>query len=175
MKMILTTTRSARLLALTFLLALLATLGPRDALAATTANSIITAQTPNRGIVQFLQGTDSSGNYKTLYTAGANGSMCFGMWSTNNDASVTHLITVQIVNAAVKYGGMSITSVVNSGFVNGTPAQSLTSPANWTGLPVDSNGNPFIPLNSGDTLQATFATALTATDVINIVVSCVDY
>jgi hypothetical protein len=167
--------RSIRILALGFLLAALVAAGARDALSATTANSIITAQTPSRGIVQFLQGTDSPGTYKTLYTAGANGSMCFGMWSTNNDAGATHLITVQIVNAAVKYGGMSLTSVVSAGFANGAPAQNLISPANWPGLPVDSNGNPNISLNSGDTLQATFATALTATDVLNIVVSCVDY
>src|ERR1700727_2044141 len=54
--------------------------------AATTPNSVVTAQTPNRGVVQFLQGTDSAGTYKTLYTAGANGSKCNAMWSTNNDA-----------------------------------------------------------------------------------------
>lgn len=148
---------------------------PRSALPAVTANSIVTAQTPNRGIVQFLQGTDAAGTYKTLYTAGTNGSMCFSMWSTNNDPSATHLITVQIVNATVKYGGMAITSVESAGFVSGTPAQNLMSAANWPGLPVDSNSNPYIILASGDTIQATFATALTSTDVLNIVSSCVDY
>ena len=49
------------------------------AFAAVTANSVVTAQTPNRGVVQFLQGTDSAGTYKTLYTAGTNGSICFGL------------------------------------------------------------------------------------------------
>lgn len=48
--------------------------------AATTPNSIITVQTPNRGIVQFLQGTDTAGTYKTIYTAGANGSKMTGLF-----------------------------------------------------------------------------------------------
>jgi hypothetical protein len=157
------------------LLALCVVLPARDALPAVTANSIITAQTPNRGIVQFLQGTDTAGTYKTLYTAGANGSMCFGMWSTNNDPSATHVITVQIVNAAVKYGGVALLSIVSAGFATGVPAQNLMSAAVWPGLPVDSNSNPYIVLASGDTIQATFATALTASDVLNIVTFCVDY
>jgi hypothetical protein len=143
--------------------------------AAVTPNSIVTPQTVNRGIVQFLQGTDSAGTYKTLYTAGANGSRCYSMWSTNNDPSATHLLTVQIVNSAVKYGGVALTSVSSAGFVNGTPAQNLMSTTNWPGLPVDQYGNPYIELISGDTLQATFATALTASDLINIVTSCSDF
>lgn len=148
---------------------------PGAARAATTANSVVTPQTPNRGIVQFLQGTDSAGTYKTLYTGGTNGSKCVGMWSTNNDASATHLLTVQIVNSAVKYGGMSITSVINAGFANATPAQALMTPTVWPGLPLDNNGNPFFILASGDTLQATFATALTSSDLINIMAVCTDY
>ena len=143
--------------------------------AATTPNSIITAQTPNRGVVQFLQGTDSAGTYKTLYTAGTNGSKCFGLTTTNNDGSATHLLTVQTVNATVKYGGVAITSVESAGFATATPPQSLMSSTNWPGLPVDSDGNPYLMLISGDTLQATFATNLTSTDVINMYVTCVDF
>jgi hypothetical protein len=45
----------------------------------------------------------------------------------------------------------------------------------WPGLPVDSDGNPYIILVSGDTLQATFATALTSTDFVNIVAQCADF
>jgi hypothetical protein len=97
------------------------------------------------------------------------------MWSTNNDASATHLLTVQIVNTAIKYGGMSITSVINAGFATATPAQNLMLSTVWAGLPIDGNGNPFLLLASGDTIQATFATALTASDVINIVTECVNF
>jgi hypothetical protein len=161
-----------RIIAAIGLVVLIAT----SAEAATTPNSVITPQTPNRGIVQFLQGTDTAGTYKTLYTSGANGSKCFGMWSTNNDETATHLITVQVVNATVFYGGTSITSTLGAGFLTGIPPINLVSAINWPGLPLDSDGNPYILLISGDTIQATYATALSdASDVINIVASCADF
>lgn len=143
--------------------------------AAVTANSVVTAQTPNRGIVQFLQGTDSAGTYKTLYTGGANGSKCVAVWENNNDGSATHLITLEVVNSSVKYGGIAITTASNDGYANATPAKNLFSPANWPGLPVDSDGNPFIFLANGDTLQATFATAITSSDKINLNAVCSDF
>ena len=142
--------------------------------AATTPNSVITAQTPNRGVVQFTS-SSTAGTYATLYTAGTNGSRCNAMWTTNNDASATHLVTVQIVNTSVKYGGTALTSVSSAGFANATPAQNLMSSTVWPGLPTDSDSNPYLQLVTGDTLQATFATAITSTDVLNIVVSCADF
>jgi len=143
--------------------------------AATTPNSLVTPQTPNRGIVQFLQGTDTPGTYKTLYTAGANGSRCYGMLMNNNDTSTTHLVTVQIVNTAVKYGGAALTTVLNAGFANATPAQALMSPTVWPGLPIDQYGNTYIQLISGDTIQATFATTITTSDAINLFATCNDF
>lgn len=142
--------------------------------AATTPNSVITAQTPNRGVVQFTS-SSTAGTYATLYTAGSNGSRCNGMWMSNNDASATHLVTVQIVNSSTKYGGTALTSVSSAGFANATPAQNLMSSTIWPGLPTDSDGNPYLQLVSGDTIQATFATSITSSDVVNIVVSCADF
>ena len=143
--------------------------------AATTGNNLISPQTPNRGIVQFLQGTDSAGTYKTLYTAGANGSKCYGGYETNNDASATHLITIEVVNATVKYGGVAFTTASNDGYANTVPAKAFMSATLWPGLPTDNANNPYLMLVSGDTLQATFATALTSTDKISLVISCSDF
>ena len=95
--------------------------------AATTPNSVVTPQIPNRGVVQFLQGTDNVGTYKTLYTGGTNGSRCYGMLMNNNDTSTTHLITVQIVNATVKYGGTALATTLDAGFANSSTAQPLMS------------------------------------------------
>src|SRR5271165_5399153 len=64
---------------------------------AAVSSTPVFVQTPNRGIVQFLQGTDSAGTYKTLYTGGSNGSKCTGMYITSNDAA-SHLVTIQLVN-----------------------------------------------------------------------------
>lgn len=149
------------------------------AYAATTPNSIITPQVPNRGIVQFLQGTDTAGTYKTLYTAGTNGSMVFGIYATTNDATASHLVTCQIVNTAVKYGGMAMTiggsTLGAAGFANGVPALNILSSINWPGLALDANGNRYFYMVSGDTLQCTFATTLTSTDVINLVAITTDF
>lgn len=151
-------------------------LAASGAQAATTPNSIVTPQTPNRGVVQFLQGTDTAGTYKTLYTAGANGSRCYGMVMNNNDVTTTHLVTVQIINSAVKYGGTALTTVLNAGFANATPPQPMSTPSVWPGLSLDQYNNPYIQLVSGDTVQATFATALTTTgNVINIQSTCSDF
>lgn len=157
------------------LLSFLFTLFAMPALAAVTPNSPVTAQTPNRGVVQFLQGTDSAGTYKTLYTGGSNGSDVIGIYVTNNDASATHLVTCEVVNSTVKYGGAAFTTVESAGYANAVPAQNLMAPYNWPGLPQDSRGNPVLRLISGDTLQCTFATSLTTTDKINLVAVTADY
>lgn len=157
---------------------LLGLIGP--ARAAFTSNSIIYPQTPiNRGILQFTS-SSSAGTYGTLYTAGSNGSICNGMWTTNTDTSATHVLTVQVVNSSTKYGGVSVTTTEDAGFA-GNAAQSLMSAVPpsltpvWVGLPVDSYGNSYLVLASGDTIQATFATAITSSDVVNLEVSCADY
>lgn len=69
----------------------------------------------------------------------------------------------------MKYGGVAVNVPTNSGFTNGTPPINLLSQANWPGLPLDSDGNPYLYLVSGDTLQCTYATALTTSDVLNVV------
>ena len=140
-----------------------------------TPNSVVTAQTPNRGIAQFLQGTDTAGTYKTVYTAGTNGSKIVGLYMTNNDGSATHLVTCQVVNSAVKYGGVSLTTVSSAGYATATPAQNLLASSNWAGPPLDSDGNPYIYMVSGDTLQCTYATALTSSDFINVYVVAADF
>lgn len=154
-----------------FLLSILVALSlTTNAQAAGTANSFITPQIPNNGKQQW---TASPNTYKIIYTAGANGSRCYGLWATTSDATQTHVVTVQIFNAAVVYGGMNFTTVLGAGY--SSPAQALLTPTLWPGLPLDQYGNPYIQLVSGDTLQASYATALTASTFINIVAFCSDF
>ena len=137
-------------------------------LAATTPNSVVTAQTPKLAVVQFLQGTDTAGTYKTLYTGGANGSKISGMWVTNEDGSAPHLVTCQLVRAAVFYGGVAFLVGTNLGYSTGLPAANIMSAALWPGLPVDGNGNPYFYLSANDTIQCTFATSLTSSTYLNV-------
>lgn len=137
-------------------------------LAAVTANNIVTAQIPLSAHVQFLQGTDAAGTYKTIVTGGANTSKISGLWVNVNDGTATHLVTCEVVASAVFYGGAAATTALSSGYANAVGAVNMLSATVWPGLPIDGNGNPYIYLNSGDTLQCTFATALTAAKWINV-------
>lgn len=158
--------------------------------AAVTPNAVITAQTPSRGILSFGatasctgsgtpytcctgSGTGCTiGTYSTAYTAGTNGSRCNAFWVDNNDPSATHIITCQLVNTSNKYGSYSLTTVSPAGATSFNQATLMPS-SSVVGS--DSDGNPFIELNSGDTLQCTFATAITSGDQIDVHTHCADF
>ena len=166
----------ARILAVLALLGLLF-------VAAVTPNSAVNPQTPNVGKIQFLQGTDSAGTYKTLYVGGSNGTKITGIYLTSFDPSASHLVTIQLSSSASAhcspatscFGGMAITLPVNSGSANAAPAVNAMSSANWPGLPRDSDGNPYIYLPSASyTLEMTYATAITS-GLINGVAVAADF
>jgi hypothetical protein len=141
---------------------------------AVTANSIVTPQTPNRGIVRFVGTTDALATLKSLYVAGANGSKVLGACAVNAGATA-HLVTLMVVNATTAYQANAI-SVAASAGNNGTVTPvSLMAAAVWPGLPVDSNGNPYLFLNSGDTLQAEYATAQLTTEILSLLCVASDF
>jgi hypothetical protein len=148
-------------------------LASSGALAAVTGNNFVSPQTPNRGLVQFTQGIDTAGTFKTLYTAGANGSRCYGEWVSNNDSTTTHAVQTQIQSGAFSYVATSVTTSLSSGYSSG-PISLMSSTA-WPGLPVDQYGNPYIQLASGDLLRVTFLTALSAGAQLNVGITCSDF
>jgi hypothetical protein len=142
--------------------------------AAVTANSFVSPQTPHVGVQTFVQGTDAAGTFKTIYTGGTNGSKCSALIENNND-TVTHLLTIRVVHSATNVPIIAVTSTATGvGGSYATPTNIL-SPQNAPGLPLDMTGTPYIELDSGDTLQATFATSLTTSDQINFYAVCSDY
>jgi hypothetical protein len=155
---------------------LVALLSASFANAATTPNSFVTPQVPNIGTVSFISGTDSAGTYKTIYTGGANGSKCFAMMLNHDDQGAAHLVTWRIVHSTIGYDIGTYTTVSGSLPANTFGSSiNLMSATNWSGLPLDASGNPYIYLTNGDTLRATFATSLTSADQINIITFCTDF
>jgi hypothetical protein len=145
------------------------------AFAAVSPNSFVTPQTPNRGAVSFVGGTDAPFTYKTLYTAGANGSRCYGIFTSNTD-SVTHVTYVELVTGGgITVNGVAVTPAASAGAATGVPPVNMMSPAVWPGLPVDQYGNPYIQLASGDVLKATYASTLTSATIISVYSSCSDF
>lgn len=147
----------------------------------TLSNAAVTAtpvfpQTPGLGLQNFIQGTDTAGTFKAVYTGGTNGSKCMGLIASSTDGSASHLITIQLKRTATSYTVMAATVAASAGSANGIPPQPLMGPGLWTGLPTDSDGNPFIYLaTNADSIQATYATALTAATQVNVIATCADF
>jgi hypothetical protein len=155
------------------IIALVFVLISTQAFAATTPNSFVTPQAPNRGGVRFVQGIDAPLTFKTLYTAGANGSRCYAVLSTNND-SATHPLVLAIFNSGNPFILAQVTTAALAGQTAGVPPTNLIA-AFAGALPVDQNGNSFIQLISGDTLQLEYATSLTASTNITGIAFCSDF
>lgn len=137
---------------------------------AAVSNQPVFVQTPQTEGASF---TANPGTYKTIYTGGQNGSKITGIFCTSNDTAVIHLVTVQISTSAsghcgtqsTCYGGAAVSIPINAGFANTIPAVNMLD--SFSGLPVDSDGNPYIYLSSTSwTLEATYATALTGSTQI---------
>jgi hypothetical protein len=125
-------------------------------------NQFVTPQTPTLGVATFVQGTDAAGTFKTVYTGATNGSKCVAMVENNADQTATHVIMIRIVHTAVNYVIATATTTTSSATLVFGATLDLMAAANWAGLPRDAAGNPYVFLGNGDTLQATFNTALTA-------------
>lgn len=122
-------------------------------------------QTPKITPQSFIQGTDAAGTLKTLFTAGANGSKISAVLCNTTDGTATHLLTLYLTRSAVDYPIINYTLPINVGGDGSTASIDLLAggPSNLlAGLPIDNDGQKYILMESGDTLRATFATALTA-------------
>lgn len=135
---------------------------------AVTPNSVITLQTPKLDILQFST-LDAAATFKTLATGGVNGSKISGLWASNTD-STAHLLTVGIQRSAGPNQAFVATTLpISAGVANGVPPVNLFAPTIWPGLPLDSDGNPFILLQStADLLVATYTLAFVAGGLINL-------
>lgn len=145
---------------------------------AVTPNSIVTPQTPKITPQNFVQGTDAAGTYKTIHTAGSNGSKVTGINVVTDDGSASHVLTLALTRSAVNYGIGSYTLPVNSGTDGSTAGVNLLAggPSSLVaGLPIDNDGQAYLYLESGDTLRMTFATALTSAKRIDVVTIASDF
>lgn len=103
----------------------------------------------------------------TIATPGASGSKLIGIIATSTDSS-SRDVAVKITNGGTDFILGTKAVPANAGFAAGTPAVNLLDPAVIVGMPIDSDGNPFLYLMSGDTLTAATLVQLTAAKVINL-------
>lgn len=155
-------------------LALACLLFAGPAAAAVTANSVVTAQTPNITVQKFVQGTDAADTDKTLYTGGTNGSKCWGLIESNTDTTATHLFTVSVQRSSTDYQILATNTGLGDGTLSGALAKNLLT-STYVPLPGDSDANQFILLNNGDTLVGQYHSALTSSTKIVTTAICADF
>lgn len=116
-------------------------------------------QNPKNGNVQILPADTTT--LKTLYTGGTNGSKITGLIGTSSDTTARD-VTWGITVSSVFYPMGTITIPVTAGQVNSVPAVNLLDLTKTPGLPLDSDGNPYIFLASASyALQVKSLTTVT--------------
>lgn len=128
-------------------------------------------QTPQMGVQQFLN-ADAS-NKKTIITAGVNGTKVLSLTATSTETANARVAQVWLTRSGVSYLLTSVNIPVNSGFDGTTASVNLMNDTQWPGQSF-SDGNFFF-LQSGDTLQVSMSTTITAGKEIDIVANYLNF
>jgi hypothetical protein len=114
-------------------------------------------------------------NYKTIFTAGGNGSKVFALFAASSDTSA-RVLQVAITNSGTNYPLCTVNVPASSGTSSsGSTPVNLLSTATIPGIPIDSDGNPFLYLISGDTLTVSALTTVTSADAITVHAVAADF
>lgn len=127
---------------------------------------------PQNGKVQISNGSGTSN--VTIYTAGASGSKITGLTAVSTD-TVAHDVQVGITNGATTYPLFTVSVPIGAGNTSAATNLNMMGPSLVNGFPIDSDGNPYFFLVSGDTLVAFAAVAVTAGKLITLVAVAGDF
>lgn len=130
-------------------------------------------QTPSVGPVQIVNA--DAQNQKTVYTAGANGSKVVAVMATSTDTSARDL-QLSVTRSGTSYPIGTVTCASGAGNSGTVPSTDLIpNLSQMPGLPIDSDGNSYIFLKSGDTLTVSALTSVTNTKTITVVAVGADF
>ena len=120
------------------------------------SNVPVFVQTPNRGIYQYTNGNGTTA--ETLYTAATNGSKVTAIIATSTDTS-NRTFNIFLHNGSTSY--LLATAIVpaSSGLDGSTPSVNCLNSGLIPGLPVDNDGQQYLFLVSGDTIQVQLTTS----------------
>lgn len=128
-----------------------------------TANSAVSPQTPKLGLATVAAADTTTA--KTVVTAGANGSKVTSLMLAGNDTAAKD-IQWGVTRSATFYPYGTITVPITAGTIAATPGVDAFASATSPGLPLDSDGQPYLLLESGDTLDIKALVTLTAAKTI---------
>jgi hypothetical protein len=132
-------------------------------------------------VTHFVEGTDVAGTYKTIFTAAANGSKVISIHVSTTDTTATHLMTLQYSTSSTDHCATATTCAplrafgtsLGGGFSDDVEGMQFIDDLS---LPHDSDGNDFLFMTGvTQTLEMTFATALTASTKVSVTVTAVDF
>ena len=160
---------------------LLAGLVASEALAVTATPVFV--QTPRLGRIQLLNGTGAyaiaSGGATVSGTLAAYtctvAAKITGMIAAGNDTVARDLTVFMVPASNIPYILTTVTVPITAGQVAGTPPVNLLSQANTPGLPVDSDGNPFLLCEAGDVIRVGVKVAVSATLLISVLTVAQDF
>ena len=120
---------------------------------------------PQNGKVQIANA--DAQNQKTVYTAGANGSKVVALMAVSSDTSARD-VQISITNGGTSFPIGTVSVPIGAGNTSAAVSVNLLNNATLLGLPVDSDGNPYINLISGDTLTVSALTTVTTAKLITV-------
>lgn len=123
------------------------------------------AQTPKITPAAFTN-ADSANTKKTIVTAGSDGSKVVAVTATSTETANARVAQIWLTRSATSYLLASCNIPVNSGFDGTVATVNLLSL--FTGLPTDNDGQVYLFLESGDTLQASTTTQVASGKEVDI-------
>lgn len=113
-------------------------------------------------------------NLITVVTPGAQGQKVTSLIASSDDTAARDLQLV-ITKGAVDYPLGTVAIPITAGTIAATPHVDLLAPGMMPGLPTDSDGNPYLLLETGAVLKAKVLVAVTAAKFINIIAKGGDF
>lgn len=120
---------------------------------------------PSNGKVNIVNADAQA--QKTVYTAGASGSKITSLMASSTDTAARD-VAISITNGGTSYVIGVVAVPIGAGTSSGVNSVNMLNLSNMPGLPVDSDGQPYLLLVFGDTLTLSALTSVTAAKTITI-------
>lgn len=117
----------------------------------------------NLGLVRIVQ-ADASGQ-KTLFTAGSSGSKVSSVFALSDDTDA-RLITLSVLRSGTNYPVAVVSVPAASGTDGASPAINMLGATLSPWVPVDNDGQPYLLLNNGDSLQVRSGSTVASTKTV---------
>jgi hypothetical protein len=105
---------------------------------------------------------------KTVFTAGSNGSEVLALNLSSTDTA-TRIVQIALVRSGTSYPLGALTLPITAGTDGVTPSVDAIASGVIPGLPINNDGQHYIPMKSGDTLTVNTTTTVTTAKAISAV------